>query len=78
LDVQGDMDKINRALARLDPTGPEAKALQNAPAPTPQAAAPTVDPRDAAALRANSHNPAWAAAIDAKYGQGAAAKVLGQ
>jgi hypothetical protein len=80
LDVQGDMDKINRALARLDPTGMEAKALQNAPAPaaTPQAAAPTVDPRDAAALRANSHNPAWAAAIDAKYGQGAAAKVLGQ
>lgn len=45
-----------------------------------QYSAPTtpVDPRDAAALKANSHNPAAAAAIDKKYGAGAAARILGQ
>jgi hypothetical protein len=82
LDIQGSMDRINRALATLDPTGPEAAALKNAPAPAAPASspgvAPNIDPRDAAALKANSHNPAWAGAIDDKYGRGAAAKILGQ
>ena len=39
--------------------------------------ASAVDPRDAAALKANSHNPAAAAAIDNKYGKGTAAQILG-
>ena len=65
---QSALDKINQ---RRNVTGsapvPAAKATPTVPTP--------VDPRDAAALRANSHNPAWAAAIDDKYGRGAAAKI---
>lgn len=79
LDIQGSMDKINAALAKLDPSGPEAQALRNAPASTTaRQVTATVDAADAAALRANSHNPAWAAAINKKYGDGTAAKILGQ
>jgi hypothetical protein len=44
---------------------------------TGKPAAPQVDQRDAIALRANSHNPAAAAAIDKKYGEGTAARLLG-
>ena len=39
--------------------------------------APSVDPRDASALRQNANNPAAAAAIDKKYGAGTAARLLG-
>lgn len=73
LDTQTSMDKINRSLSLLDPTGPEAQALKNVSA----SSAPAIDPRDASALRANSHNPAAVAAIDKKYGDGTAAKILG-
>ena len=81
MDIQGDMAKINLAVAKLDPSGPEARALKNpanAPAaPTTGAPAPgAVDPRDAAALRANASNPAAAAAIDKKYGDGTASQIL--
>jgi hypothetical protein len=38
--------------------------------------APTIDLRDAMALHAHGGDPAWVAAIDKKYGAGAAAKLL--
>jgi hypothetical protein len=68
INVQGSMEKINRAVATLDPSGPEARGLPSG--------VPAVDPRDVAAFRANSHNPAAAAAIDQKYGGGTAAQIL--
>jgi hypothetical protein len=55
------------------------KGRESATGSTPVAGnAPAVDPRDIAALKANSHNPAAAAAIDKKYGAGTAAGLLGQ
>lgn len=59
------------------------KDRENATGSAPVAAAktpepPQVDPRDAAALRANSHNPAASAAIDKKYGPGTAVRLLGE
>jgi hypothetical protein len=49
----------------------EAPAQKGTPSTT------SVDPRDAAALKANAANPAAAAAIDRKYGAGTAARLLG-
>jgi hypothetical protein len=63
---QSAIDKIK---SREDATG-------SAPASGGQT--PTVDPRDSAELRANSHDPAFASAIDKKYGTGTAARLLGQ
>jgi hypothetical protein len=60
--------------AALDKITGRERATGSAPA----AAVPGVDPRDVAALKANSHNPAAAAAIDTKYGSGMAARILGQ
>ena len=63
--------KIQAKLQALDDWANDRKpASASAPATN-------VDPRDAEGLRANSHNPAWAAAIDKKYGSGTSAKLLG-
>jgi hypothetical protein len=61
--------------------GPEGVGIGKpaAPASAPPAVGPTslsVDPRDAAALRANVNNPAAIAAIDRKYGDGTASQIL--
>lgn len=60
-------------LTMLSPRAQAAVARLSGEAP----ATPSIDPRDAAALKANATNPAAAAAIDKKYGAGTAAKLLG-
>jgi hypothetical protein len=73
-------DQYNRGMGTTrDPLTMLSPHAQAAVARLSGEAAPVaaVDPRDAAALKANSHNPAAAAAIDNKYGKGTAAQILG-
>jgi hypothetical protein len=86
--IRGQMDSVadqwNRGFGTSVPSdffvSPKARAIfsrmgEEAPAPTE--AGRGIDPRDAAALKANANNPAAVAAIDRKYGQGTAARLLG-